>query len=96
MTRAYHILNLPKRRVCTTKMQMAADLKEQGKTYPEIAAVLGIAVGTAKNYANNATRGDGRNHGGDGPRCQCGLLLPCTCTEPMRAENFARSGEAAY
>lgn len=64
--------------------------------YDQIAAALGIARGTAKNYVNQTTRGDGRVHAGDEPRCTCGLLLPCTCTGPLRAEHFGRSGQAAY
>lgn len=95
MGRACHCQNLPTRRVKANNLIRAGELKEQGKTYAEIGAILGVAPSTAKNYANNATRGDGRNHGGDLPRCQCGLLLPCTCTGPMHAVDFlGRRGES--
>lgn len=80
----------------TSKMVRAADMKERGMSYDEIAATLGICRDTAKNYANATTRGDGRAHSGPEPRCACGLLLPCTCGGGLHATDFlGRNGEPA-
>lgn len=81
----------------TSKMVIAADLKERGFTYDQIGKALGICRDTAKNYANATTTGDARSYRGPEPRFRfCGLLAPCTCTGPMHAVDFlGRRGEPA-
>lgn len=87
-------------------LQPLVDLVNSGKTVKAAAAELGLShngtfwrlhaaesLGMSVRRTRYAPRAATEEvEGGGGPRCHCGLLLPCTCPGPLRAEFFTTTG----
>ena len=81
----------PYRQHGLSRIELAGKLRDAGKSTAEIAAHMGVTVRTVSVYLHGNTD---PMRVSLGPRCTCGLLLPCTCTRPMRVEDFlGRAGE---
>jgi hypothetical protein len=66
--------------------QEAAELLTK-MTVEDVAKVMGISTLSVRTYGKHMALSKARQTD-NLPRCQCGLLLPCTCTGPRRAEEF--------
>lgn len=67
-----------------TRIEQAGRLQDNGMSIPEIAIAMGVSLRTVRVYLHGFQTPEVAG----GPRCTCGLLLPCTCTRPMRVEDF--------
>jgi len=74
----------PYRQNGISRIEQAGKLQADGMSNEEIAVEMGVTLKTARVYLAEARDA----HVAPGPRCMCGLLLPCTCTRPMRVEDF--------
>lgn len=76
------------RQYTNRREQVVAAIKS-GRHVAEVAAEFCIKETTARRYVTEFAT-TARKVTGPSKKCWCGLRLPCTCTGPFRAVEYAR------